>query len=372
MNLVVFLMRNMSLRLYDEIGMFEREMALYRKMQARGARVSVVTWGGVSDLRYRRRLPGIRILCNWLRLPREIYERRVMWLHAAALWRADVIKADQMGGAEVAAWASHRWRKPLVVRNGFSHTATEERKFGAGSPQVLNAQRLARFVYERAEQVVVTTEVMAREARDGYGVPSDRITVVPNYVDTERFRPDPAAMPDARRVCTVGRLAREKNQAALIRATAWCGANLDIVGAGPEEAQLRATAAEVGASVNFHGSQPNRNLPAILRRAAIFVLPSLYEGHPKTLLEAMACGVACLGADVTGIRELVRHGENGWLCGTSADSIRQGLETLLGDAALRLRLGRDACRLVEERFALDRIVEQELNVYRRMLGKPLA
>ena len=64
MNLVVFLMRNMSLAYFERIGMFEREMALYRALRQHGVRTTLVTYGGREDLRFAHRLPGIRILTD--------------------------------------------------------------------------------------------------------------------------------------------------------------------------------------------------------------------------------------------------------------------------------------------------------------------
>ncbi|NJO04104.1 MAG: glycosyltransferase family 4 protein [Chloroflexaceae bacterium] len=108
------------------------------------------------------------------------------------------------------------------------------------------------------------------------------------------------------------------------------------------------------------GSVPNHDLPRYLQRARVFVLPSHYEGHPKALLEAMACGLPVIGSDVPGIRELLHHGETGYLCPPSPDGIRTAVELLLGDAALRHRLGQQARQYVLDHFALNRIVELEL------------
>jgi glycosyltransferase involved in cell wall biosynthesis len=368
MNLVVFLMRNTSLALYERMGMFDREMALYRELVKHGVRTALVTYGGREDLGFAGRLRGVRILCNWPGWPCEVYERRLVWLHAPWLWRADVVKADQTDGAEVAVWSARRWRKPVVARSGYSFLDFQERAHGVGSPQAREAERITRFVYGAARHVVVTTPVMAEQAVNRLGVNPRSLTVVPNYVDTKRFHPDPHVMRVPGRLCTIGRLEPEKNQAELIRALDRTGFELDIIGTGNEEVALRALAQERGAHVRFLGCLVHAQLPARLQQAEVFVLPSLYEGHPKTLLEAMACGTACVGTDVTGIREVIQHRETGILCGTSSAEIRESLTSLLRDPALRDAIGQKAWRFVEERFALDRVAVKELGVYRAALG----
>jgi rhamnosyl/mannosyltransferase len=65
-----------------------------------------------------------------------------------------------------------------------------------------------------------------------------------------------------------------------------------------------------------------------------------------------------------------RHGETGWLCGTDAESLRAGIEAVLENPGLAARLGRNARHYVMDHYALDRIVELELSLYREILGAP--
>ena len=90
------------------------------------------------------------------------------------------------------------------------------------------------------------------------------------------------------------------------------------------------------------------------------MLPSYYEGHPKTLLEAMACGLAVITTDVPGIREIIRHRENGFLTGTSPSDLRQAITEVVSDPRLRDHMGSNARQYILERFRLDRIVDLEL------------
>ena len=100
----------------------------------------------------------------------------------------------------------------------------------------------------------------------------------------------------------------------------------------------------------------------------MFILPSLYEGHPKALLEAMACSRPVIGTDVIGIRELIRHRETGYLCGTSPEEIRAAIQDVLSDADLRNHMGHNAQEFVLEHFALERVVEMELALLSEVVG----
>jgi glycosyltransferase involved in cell wall biosynthesis len=190
-----------------------------------------------------------------------------------------------------------------------------------------------------------------------YAFPPARLALIPNGVDTERFTarpPDPAvrerwgvpaAMP---LVGIVGRLSRQKGHRALFDAMpgVWRqhpNTHLAVVGVGELEAELRAYAAALDPHerIRFVGQQ--HDVPAALAALDVVALPSLYEGMPFALLEAMAIERAVLATAVDGTAELVHHGQSGLLVQPGDDAaLAQGLVRLLGDEALRERLGRAA------------------------------
>ncbi len=133
-----------------------------------------------------------------------------------------------------------------------------------------------------------------------------------------------------------------------------------MIGSGPLGERLQEEVSINKLPVNFLGNVPHRQLPEILNNVSLFILPSYYEGHPKALLEAMACGLPVIGTDVTGIRELIHHRETGYLCGTSAGEIRVAIKEVLSDIDLCNYMGRNARNYVVEHFKLERVVEMEL------------
>jgi glycosyltransferase involved in cell wall biosynthesis len=194
----------------------------------------------------------------------------------------------------------------------------------------------------------------------------DRVRVTPNYVDTERLRPN-ADVPPATDLIYVGRLTRQKNLENLLEAIRPLDATLTIVGDGPLRRPLRRRFCDLGDRVRWLGARPHGELPTLLSGARVFILPSHYEGHPKALIEAMAVGLPVIGGDSPGIRDQIRHGETGLLCGTEAADIRKAIRRVLRDADLAERLGRRARGLAVESFSLDRVVEMELAVLDEVL-----
>jgi glycosyltransferase involved in cell wall biosynthesis len=362
----LFFTKHTSLTDWDKGGMFEREVALYRRLAERGVQVRFVTYGGAADLVYQKKLAGIDIVCNRWNLPSRVYLSYLTHL-APMFWSAGTIfKSNQLKGAEVGLKAAKRFRRKFIVRCGYLHALTVGRQYGMDSLQAQEAHQLEQRIFREAHRIVVTTLEMKSYVTQYYELPSEKTRVIPNYVETGRFDQLPNISREPRQVFFVGRLEVEKNLLTLFDALTGLDVELCLAGVGKQMDILLNKAKANHLNVRFLGRVANEDLPQLLNQASVFILPSHYEGHPKALLEAMACGLPVIGTDVPGIREIIKHGENGWLCGTDAMQIRQALETVLGDRTLQKRLGENARQTVVDQFSLDRIVEMELNLLEEM------
>ena len=370
MDLTLFFTWGVSLGAWDDAGMLEREVAVYGKLVGKGAAVSFVTYGAGGETGHAGAIPDIRVLSNRWRLPLKLYARLIPWLHAQDLRRTDVVKSNQVAGAEIALAAARRFGKKFIARCGYLPSEFAMHAHGEGSKEVTKARTLERRVFTAADLVVVTTEAMRRTVIDDYGLDGKLVRVIPNYVDTDLFRPAQEP-PAGKRICFIGRLAEQKNPFALVKALEGLDVELVIIGDGHLRRPLEDEARRRGVAATFLGNLPHAELAGILNGSLMFVLPSHYEGHPKALLEAMSCGLPVIGADVPGIREVVSHMDNGYLCDGTPESIRRAVTTLLGDPALCGRLGNEARKFVVENCSLDRIVKEELVLIEGLSGGPV-
>ncbi|MGE5506089.1 MAG: glycosyltransferase family 4 protein [Actinomycetota bacterium] len=355
LRLTLFMSRRMSLARWDGAGMLDRELALYRRLAARGIEVGLLSWGGREEQDFP--VDGIRVLNDRWGLRPGIYERAFPILHAGWLARRGIYKTNQVDIGRQALAAARLWRKPLVARCGYLWSDFRARAEGPHSPGAAAARDLEAALFAHADRVVVTTDEMAASvAARVPAAPAAR--VVPNYVDTSRFRPDPAR-PKDRDVLFVGRLAEQKNLPALLRAVDACGASLVVVGDGPEAGLL-----DGRPGIEWHRRVPHEQLPALMHRCRTFMMPSRYEGHPKALIEAMACGMAVIATDAPGISGVVRDGVDGRL--VAEGDLAAVLAGLLADPSQAGRLGQAARDAAVARFSLDAVVEQEMDIYREL------
>jgi glycosyltransferase involved in cell wall biosynthesis len=113
------------------------------------------------------------------------------------------------------------------------------------------------------------------------------------------------------------------------------------------------------------------DMPKVFAQSNIVVLPTTYgEGVPKVLIEAASCGRAIVATDVPGCREIVRDNENGLLIPPhDPKSLASALKTLIGNAALRAKMGRYGRKIVETEFSEEIVVRQTMAVYEKLLSE---
>ena len=257
-------------------------------------------------------------------------------------------------------WSRHRLA--LLVHHLFGATAFQE----ASAPLAAATWLLERPLgplYRR----VPTMAVSPSTARDlaARGLPAEGIAVIPNGVDLGRLSPAPSGgrFPEPT-LLYLGRLKKYKRVDLPIRAVAalrerGVAVRLVVAGTGDQAARLRSLAAGlgVGDAVEFRGFVTEEEKIELFRRAWVHVLTSPKEGWGITVVEAAACGTPTIASDSPGLRDSVVDGETGFLVphgdvGALADRVR----ALVGDAALRERLGRGA-RAFAERFTWDRAAD---------------
>lgn len=360
-SLALFLSRSVPLSLWDRLGILERELALYRQLRPALKSLTIVTCGGPAELKYQDMLSDTLILCNRWGLSPNAYSLLAPLLHRRALQQATLYKTNQLEGAWTALLAGRLYRKPVIVRAGYAWALNYRRAQGKETFKGRVICRLERLSASFAGHMIVTTNSLKNYFVSNYQISPQLVTIIPNYVDTHLFQPLTGSTPQPGRVIFAGSLRPEKNLPTLFEAAAQLKSlQLVLAGDGPQKAQLEQLAQRLNLCVTFAGRLPNQHLPQEINRSEIFILPSLYEGHPKALIEAMACGAAVIGADVDGIRNVIEHEVTGLLCSPTIEGIKTALARLLADRQLRARLGQAARAFAAQHYSLEQVAAQEL------------
>ncbi len=229
--------------------------------------------------------------------------------------------------------------------------------------------RMERYAARRADAVIAVSEENRVDVVEQYGIPEDRMRVIPNGIRPERFH---QARPEGPTILFVGRLHQRKGVDHLLRAMPKVRervpeARLLVAGSGEREAQLKALKEELdlGDVVEFLGFVPDEDLPDLYASATVFTMPSLYEGFGIVMIEAMASSVPVVAFATGGAPEVIEDGVNGHLA--DPDTLADRLADVLGDPANAAAMGRKGRQLVEERYSWRAVAKRTLSVYEEVV-----
>jgi glycosyltransferase involved in cell wall biosynthesis len=231
-----------------------------------------------------------------------------------------------------------------------------------------------RFLKGLCAHHIVNAAPLAR-ALESLGRPADKITCIPNGVDTNHFLPPPDDLRPVREVVLcLARFCEDKDHETLIRSFEYVAAKrpraeLWLVGDGPLRTRVRTLAARspVRGLIRTYPSTPDPR--PFFQQASVAVLSSVREGLPNVLLEAMAMGLPVAATAVGGIPDLVVPDETGLLCpARNPEALGETIAGLLADEDKRLAMGKNARRRAESLYSMDAMVRRHEAVFEQVLS----
>jgi glycosyltransferase involved in cell wall biosynthesis len=353
-----------------EVGGAERHvvdlaLALHRK--GYGVEVACSVAGGLSES---LEAAGVPV---WP-LTGRLVKRRVSPAYARGIRRLlrgggfDLVHAHIFASAAAAAIATLGKGLPLVITE---HTEA--------SWQTWRTRWISRWAHRRARHTIAVSTPIERRLIERDGAPSDLVTLIPNAVipapdetpDSASTLPD--GWPEGPLIGVVARLQPEKGVANFLQAATRVSrifpeAGFLVVGDGPLREELLSLVERLGISkrVRFLGYRTDSR--ALMGLMDVLVVPSLTEGSPLIVLEAMAAGIPVVASAVGGIPDQLRHGEEGILVPPDdPDALGEALGALLRDPAYARRLGETGRLRTENEFSHETLVRRIEVVYRAAL-----
>ncbi len=272
-----------------------------------------------------------------------------------------------------------RSQRPAILQSFLFHANLVGRLAArrAGVPRVVCGLRVAerkqrwhlwldRLTQARVDRYVCVSKAVADFSRREARLPAEKLAVIPNGIDPARYlAAAPADLtpfeipPGALVAVCVGRLAPQKGHSWLLRtAPQWLGSlpdsHLLLVGEGPDRPRLERLVRETGLEGRIHLSGFSADVPGILAASRVLVLPSLWEGMPNVVLEAMAGGLPVVASNVEGVGELLGPltGEQTVPCGDDR-ALAARIEAILRDESLARSLGSQNRERVTRYFSMD-------------------
>jgi glycosyltransferase involved in cell wall biosynthesis len=319
------------------------------------------------------------------------------WVFNRSLYQAvDKVEADVYEAHTVSGYGFQKALMEQRIRKPFIHTihgvlADEyAQSFKSGFMSFrdklanLIMWRLSRIEQETARNATLIATVShysSKRINQLYGIDPEKIRVVPNGVDPEKFKPFGDLEKIKRQIgidsklCVlfVGRLIPRKGLPYLVEAAKQVVREFNviflIVGNGPLKVRLEAYLEKNNLSSNFVflGDVKESVLPAVYNCADVFALPSIQEGQGIALLEAQATAKPVVAFNVGGVPEAMVAGETGLLVKPSSAELADALKELLSNFSLREQMGRRGRDFVSNNFTWDICAQKMLGVYREAL-----
>jgi len=262
---------------------------------------------------------------------------------------------------------------------------------------------LEKTAYQNADAVIAVSGSMAKDVHRLYGVPKEKIQVIPNGIDATQYRPkhDPGVLarygidPLTPFVLMVGRITRQKGILHFLESVKVLAPGIQCVvcASVPDTYQFMGEVTQKFEEVRRESGKtvvwvretvPVEHLIVLYSHASVFLCPSVYEPFGIINLEAMACGTAVVATAVGGIPEVVTDGETGLLIPLEpagphdpepkdpklfARQLASAVNDLLADPRKLQAMGRAARKRVEERFCWAVVAQRTLDLYKRLASR---
>ncbi len=291
----------------------------------------------------------------------------------------NLIHAHDWLVADAVIGLKHIFRIPLVVT---FHSTEIGRRNGLHTTYQRMIHETEVWLAHEAWKVLCCSNYMASHLSWAFGLPREKIEVIPNGVDVSIFDNDfdktqlrsKYALPEEKLVLFVGRLVHEKGVHVLINSIpgvlAKVNAKFVIVGEGYMKDALQGQVRSMGLShkVLFAGFLDEQSLHSLYKCADVCVVPSLYEPFGITALEAMAAQVPVVVSDVGGLSEIVEHDKTGVkIYPNNPSSLAWGITRVLLDTAYAKWIQLNAYQKALETYSWDKISDRTKNFYQKIL-----
>ena len=297
--------------------------------------------------------------------------------------KVDLFHAHDWLVATAGIGLKHVFRRPLFAT---MHSTEIGRRNGINSDYERMIHETEAWLTYEAWKAVCCSDYMVQHVRWAFGLPSDKMMMVPNGVNADayaaakknelsQFR-SKFALPEEKIVLFVGRLVYEKGVHVLVNATPKIlektNAKIIIVGNGYMKEQLSGIVKNMGIAhkVLFTGFVDDETLRGLQTCADVSVVPSLFEPFGIVALEAMAAKSPVVVSDAGGLAEIVDHDVDGVkVYPGNPDSLAWGITRVLTDETYANHLRNNAYKKIHEKYNWDKIAQQTMSAYKTVLGE---
>ncbi len=371
MNVLVVFTYGYSLKTWDDSGTLSREISIYKKLNKDyGVNFTFLTFGGENDQKYNFDDIGIKVLPIYTvlneknsKLLNYFYSFFIPFFIKNELTTIDIVKQNQLLGSWISLIIKFLYKKPVFTRTGydmFKFSLEENKSYLVKKLYKL----LTKFTIKYSDLYTVSSKNDQNFLANSFKLKNDlplrqNWVLKTNYQDFDKRHNN--------RVLSIGRLEDQKDFSYLINALANKNIILDIVGSGSLRKKLINEAKSKNVSLNLIKNINNEELINEIKQYKYFISSSSYEGNPKTLLEAMACGCYVIVSDIENHKELVKHNFTGIIYSKNNNELPEIIDSLGKNPVHEKNVSKNAYEFTNTKFSIKKITDSELQDYKDLL-----
>jgi len=375
MHIALFFTYEISAKDWLVSGLLSREIELYRQiLNKTDIEFTFVTYGSDEDIEILSKFQKIKVipvgkyLKSKNKIVKFIQSLFIPFKIKKELKNIDLMKTNQLMGSWIPIILKLLLKKPLIIRTGYDllDFSVKEKK---SMLKILFTYLLTLFSLIFSDKYFVSsTNDLSNLNKKFSLIKNKTIELRPNWVNI------PKEMKNIRdrqkeRILMVGRLEDQKNYHSVIKNLSGSELVLDIVGEGKLKKSISDFGHENNVEIHFLGTLDHNVLLEKYREYKFYILYSKFEGHPKTLLEAMSQGCVPLVLKNQNVMEVVDHKVNGVILENEKESLNKWIMNLNEDNFEFQRLSMNARSLVVNTFSLEKSLNVELQDYNDLINK---
>lgn len=369
MNVALFFTYNMSINDWDNYKILDREVKYYEKLSIEyGINFTFVTYGDKNDLKYSEKFKNISILPMYqsrkkpnnkmirffssLILPFRIKNKLV---------EVDIFKTNQLMGVWIPIILKLITSKKLIVRTGYNilDFAIKEKK---GIIKICLYYLLTQISLWSSDKFIVTSEQDIKFFNKAFIFHKNKLIKINNWINQKNDIPSKENRKN-QKILMVGRLENQKNYKNLIKNLKDSKIEIDIVGDGSLKESLQKLSNNLNVDVNFIGKLSHEQLIKKYSEYKYYLIFSIFEGHPKSLIEAMSRGCIPIVLRAAYTNEVIEDGFNGIVIKNETESVENIIFKLNKDNEKANYLSRNASNFALENYSISKVLDQEFKVY---------
>ncbi|MFC1667381.1 glycosyltransferase family 4 protein [Candidatus Omnitrophota bacterium] len=301
-----------------------------------------------------KRFTSFLVLLQYYFLTFIIYNRKLKTIDAALVYHVSggvcPVLCNRFFNHKMNILTRYSWSWNLFIKK--TRNAIEQKLFAF----------FEKFVLDNSNIIFPATEDLGKCVGEIVSAASPNLVLLPNWIDCDRFKP--IRLEKEYDIIAVGRLTAQKNHMLLLESVRLYEKESNqklkvlIVGSGALRQKISDFASDNFINLTIIEKIPNDKMPYYYNKSMIYAMSSRYEGHPKALLEAMACGIPAIGTDVTGINSVIQDGERGILCKEEPHGLKDKMRLLFTNKEKRDYVGRNSRDYVLSNCSFDNVMEK--------------